>query len=64
VLGLGGEARMNLPGTATGNWEWRVREDQLDPEAFDWLGEQTALSERDHVARDSVRGADSTCATK
>jgi 4-alpha-glucanotransferase len=22
-LGLGGEARMNLPGTASGNWEWR-----------------------------------------
>ena len=24
VLGLGGESRMNLPGTASGNWRWRV----------------------------------------
>jgi 4-alpha-glucanotransferase len=24
VLGLGSEARMNLPGTASGNWRWRV----------------------------------------
>jgi 4-alpha-glucanotransferase len=26
ILGLGTEARMNIPGTATGNWGWR----------FDW----------------------------
>jgi 4-alpha-glucanotransferase len=25
VLGLGSEARMNRPGSATGNWEWRVQ---------------------------------------
>jgi len=25
VLGLGSEARMNLPGTAKGNWRWRFR---------------------------------------
>jgi 4-alpha-glucanotransferase len=25
VLGLGSEARMNLPGTVSGNWEWRYR---------------------------------------
>jgi 4-alpha-glucanotransferase len=24
VLGLGGEARMNLPGTAKGSWKWRL----------------------------------------
>jgi len=24
LLGLGNEARMNLPGTAQGNWEWRL----------------------------------------
>ena len=23
VLALGGEHRMNLPGTASGNWSWR-----------------------------------------
>jgi 4-alpha-glucanotransferase len=24
ILGLGVEARMNLPSTPTGNWEWRL----------------------------------------
>ena len=27
VLGLGGDARMNLPGTVGGNWLWRMRPD-------------------------------------
>jgi len=30
VLGLGGEARMNVPGVAEGNWKWRVTGDQLN----------------------------------
>jgi 4-alpha-glucanotransferase len=25
VLGLGSTARMNLPGTVSGNWKWRYR---------------------------------------
>ena len=25
VLGLGTEARMNLPGRVSGNWKWRYR---------------------------------------
>jgi 4-alpha-glucanotransferase len=25
VLGLGSEARMNLPGTLSGNWKWRFK---------------------------------------
>ncbi len=25
VLGLGSEARMNVPGRATGNWRWRCQ---------------------------------------
>ena len=29
LLGLGGEARMNRPSTLKGNWEWRLRHDQL-----------------------------------
>jgi 4-alpha-glucanotransferase len=29
VLGLGNEARMNLPGTATGNWRFELRPGQL-----------------------------------
>jgi len=29
ILGLGGEARMNYPGTIGGNWLWRMKPDQL-----------------------------------
>jgi len=32
VLGLGSEARMNLPGSVSGNWRWRAREGVLRPE--------------------------------
>jgi 4-alpha-glucanotransferase len=31
LLGLGREARMNLPATASGNWRWRAREEDLAP---------------------------------
>jgi 4-alpha-glucanotransferase len=29
LLGLGSEARMNRPGTASGNWRWRLAPEQL-----------------------------------
>ena len=29
LLELGGEARMNLPGTASGNWQWRMKPGSL-----------------------------------
>ena len=32
VLGLGSEARMNVPGRAHGNWAWRARKDAFRPE--------------------------------
>lgn len=32
VLGLGSEARMNLPGRPWGNWQWRMRADALTPD--------------------------------
>jgi 4-alpha-glucanotransferase len=32
VLGLGTEARMNLPGTSRGNWRWRFQSGVLSPE--------------------------------
>jgi 4-alpha-glucanotransferase len=31
VLGLGSEARTNRPGTARGNWQWRLEPGQLTP---------------------------------
>jgi len=47
VLGLGSEARMNVPGLASGNWEWRVSAEQLLPGLADRLAELCAVSERD-----------------
>ncbi|WKZ13507.1 MAG: 4-alpha-glucanotransferase [Gammaproteobacteria bacterium] len=32
LLGLGSTARMNYPGTATGNWRWRFHWEQVDPQ--------------------------------
>jgi 4-alpha-glucanotransferase len=43
VLGLGKEARMNLPGTAEGNWCWRLAPDMLTGEIKDRLRELTAV---------------------
>ena len=44
VLELGREARMNYPGTAVGNWRWRMGDEDLkDPRLLDWLGEQTRV---------------------
>jgi len=30
LLGLGSDARMNRPGTDSGNWRWRLLPGQLD----------------------------------
>jgi 4-alpha-glucanotransferase len=46
VLGLGTEARMNVPGRARGNWRWRVQANAFDPETIARLGELTRLSGR------------------
>jgi 4-alpha-glucanotransferase len=37
LLGLGAEARMNVPGEPGGNWTWRYTPDQLDETALDRL---------------------------
>jgi 4-alpha-glucanotransferase len=41
VLGLGSESRMNLPGSAVGNWRWRVCAHEMDRRAEDRLLELT-----------------------
>jgi 4-alpha-glucanotransferase len=43
VLDLGTEARMNLPGAATGNWRWRVPSGQPDGWALGRLTEMTEV---------------------
>jgi len=46
VLGLGSEARMNVPGRAWGNWQWRFGWEQLRPEAEERLENLTRSSGR------------------
>jgi 4-alpha-glucanotransferase len=46
LLNLGAEARMNVPGRASGNWRWRWAEDTPSLPAFQWLGELTESSKR------------------
>jgi 4-alpha-glucanotransferase len=45
LLGLGSEARMNLPGHATGNWKWRLSQ-PLAEKMLDSLAELTMLCDR------------------
>ncbi len=46
VLGLGTEARMNVPGKAEGNWAWRLAPGQLRREHLERLRELTEASGR------------------
>jgi len=46
VLGLGSEARMNLPGTVSGNWKWRYRPDSLTRDLTRRLRDLTVLYDR------------------
>jgi 4-alpha-glucanotransferase len=46
VLGLGSEARMNLPGRLGGNWKWRYERHLLRPEIAPRLRALTELYER------------------
>jgi 4-alpha-glucanotransferase len=41
LLGLGEEARMNLPSTSDGNWSWRLRPEQVNPTCAEMLKELT-----------------------
>jgi len=46
VLGLGGEARMNLPGRVSGNWKWRYRHGALTYELSERLRSLTTIYDR------------------
>jgi len=46
VLNLGKEARMNQPGSAQGNWRWRVTDEMLHGRALESLGDLTVTSAR------------------
>lgn len=46
VMGLGTEARMNVPGRMDGNWAWRFTEDQLRPDDLQRLRDVTEWAGR------------------
>lgn len=46
VLGLGSEARMNTPATASGNWRWRMRDGAAAPALARRLREMAGLYAR------------------
>ncbi len=49
ILNLDGMARMNVPGQAEGNWNWRFTWDMLADSAFERLGELTAEAKRTSI---------------
>ena len=46
LLGLGTEARMNLPATSSGNWRWRFTRDQLNTGITSRLRELSEIYQR------------------
>ena len=57
VLNLGKEARMNQPGSAQGNWRWRVTDEMLSGSAFPSLRDVTVTSARTGAGRNSRSGS-------
>jgi 4-alpha-glucanotransferase len=43
ILALGSKARMNRPGTRTGNWTWQLTGDQISSRVTESLGAMTVL---------------------
>jgi len=43
IIGLGSDAKMNRPGTANGNWIWRLEEKQITREIIDNLRQMTEI---------------------
>ena len=54
ILGLGSEARMNLPGTAQGNWRWRLPAESLTPAIASRLQELNVQHQRLFIEREGL----------
>ena len=46
-LGLGAESRMNTPGVPSGNWQWRLKKNQLTKKLAKRIADLTWMSGRD-----------------
>ena len=51
VLGLGNEARMNLPGTTVNNWMWRAKSNDFTAELAHKMAQLTVLYGRAHKGK-------------
>lgn len=54
LLSLGNEARMNLPGRASGNWNWRMHPDSLTPAILNRLKEVNYVFARSAIKKQST----------
>ncbi len=54
VLGLGSEARMNLPGEPSGNWQWRFVPGMLTGDVAERLRSFTKIYGREGLKRDKI----------
>jgi 4-alpha-glucanotransferase len=59
LLGLGSRARMNVPGTVSGNWTWRLADEELAPAVAERMANYSALYGRVPAAphESPLRGA-------
>jgi 4-alpha-glucanotransferase len=46
LIRLGTESRMNTPGSAQGNWQWRCTDGQINEGTGEWLLRTTRLYAR------------------
>ncbi len=53
-LGLGRESRMNTPGVASGNWQWRLKKNQLTKKLAQRIADLTWMSSRDPKVEEPV----------
>jgi 4-alpha-glucanotransferase len=54
MLNLGREGRMNVPGSAEGNWRWRAAQHLLSAWNFHWLKELTRITNRSGFVQSPV----------
>ena len=54
LLNLNTKSRMNIPGTAKGNWTWRLKPTDLESDALPWLTQLTKACARDTSPREPV----------
>ena len=63
VLGLPGDARMNIPSKPGGNWSWRLRDGALTPELANKLAVLTEVTDRDGCVKIPKSPADGRVAS-